>query len=91
MVLNPKDGIAASKSRYAQFHARQGLMLAVVETLCALILRVPDLLPLIGWVFVLIRWVLNIVFVYLSLFGIKSVLEGTAKELPILGKYVSRS
>ena len=82
--------IAASESKYARFHATQGLLLAAVEALCALILRIPDSLPLIGWIFVLIRWILNIVFVYLSLFGIKSVLEGTAKELPFLGKYVTK-
>ena len=81
--------IAASRSRYARFHANQGLLLAVVEAVCALILGILDSLPLIGWLFAVARWILNVGFVLLSLFGIKSVLEGSAKELPFLGKYVS--
>ena len=81
--------IAASKSKYARFHAMQGLLLAVMEAVCALILGILDSLPLIGWLFAVARWILNIGFVLLSLFGIKSVLEGSAKELPFLGKYVS--
>lgn len=82
--------LAASKSRYARFHANQGLLLAIVELVCALVLRLLSKMALIGWIFAIVRWLAKIACTYLSLFGLWSVIQGTAKELPILGKYVGK-
>ncbi len=60
-------------SKFAQFHAKQGVLLLIVET-------VAFIIPVIGWFFYIIALIY-------ALIGIKSALEGKYWEMPILGKY----
>jgi len=66
-------------SRYAQFHAKQGLVLFVAETFVWLIFWIP-----------LIGWVLYAYVVVMAILGIMNALQGKYWEIPFLGKYARR-
>jgi uncharacterized membrane protein len=72
--------IAAPNSYYAKFHANQGLLLFIMEMVCATICAIP----IVGWIVGAIGEVLAVVF---TIMGIVNALSGKAKELPIIGKY----
>ncbi len=72
--------IAAPNSYYAKFHANQGLLLFIMEMVCAAIFAIP----IVGWIVGTIGEVLAVVF---TIMGIINALSGKAKELPIIGKY----
>ncbi len=72
--------IAAPNSYYAKFHANQGLLLFIMEMVCAVICAIP----IVGWIVGAIGEVLAVVF---TIMGIINALSGKAKELPIIGKY----
>ena len=87
LVLIP--WLAAPNSKFARFHANQGLTLAIIETawwLVEIILSV--VLTAISWrlsVIVSILGLVNLIFVAFIVLGIVNVAEGKAKELPIIG------
>lgn len=63
-------------SKFAQFHAKQGVLLLIVEI-------VAFVIPGIGWLLYMIA-------LAYALIGIKSALEGKYWEMPILGKHASK-
>ncbi len=77
LVLVPL--LAKKESKYAQFHAKQGLVLFIAEVIVSILGMIPFLgwfiLGPLGWIFVLV----------LSIIGIVNTLQGHAKELPVLG------
>lgn len=86
LVLVPIFG--AKDSKFARFHANQGLILCIIWFA----------IWLIGQVFAAISWklyaVLSIVFIIvyllltvLAILGIINAANGKAKELPLVGKY----
>lgn len=87
---------AAKDSRFARFHANQGLVLAIAEIAWWIIQRV--VLKLTGAILSYHLWTLqlilaqllslvNIVFLVFAIIGIINVANGKAKELPIIGKF----
>src|SRR3989339_711633 len=62
-------------SKFAQFHAKQGLVIFVLEWL--------GFIPIIGWF-------LYVVAIVLVVLGIKAALEGKYWEMPIFGKYAKK-
>lgn len=74
--------LCAKNSKFARFHANQGLVLFIIEAL------VFPLLSIIfkGWV--LLNWILGllglVIFVF-AVLGIVYAVQGKAKEIPILG------
>lgn len=72
---------AAKDSKFARFHANQGIMIAVFE----LVLFIIGLIPVLGWI---VKFVGGIIAVIFSLMGIIAAAKGEAKELPLIGKYV---
>ena len=64
------------KSKFAQFHAKQGLVLFILELILSLIFWIP-----------IIGWALFIIVIILSLLGIKNALDGKYWEMPVIGKY----
>jgi uncharacterized membrane protein len=89
---------AAKESPFARYHANQGLILCIViigwgivYSILTAILRAILLSGLGLWgVYSLCSTVLNLVyiaFVALAVIGIVNVLNGRAKELPVIGKY----
>lgn len=77
----------AKNSKFARFHCNQGLILAIVEIICWVVLGILGGLPLIGWIFRLVNGILGIVFLLLAILGIVNVVNGRAKELPVIGSF----
>ncbi len=71
---------AAKESKFARFHANQGLVLAVAE----LIISILSGIPILGVIFGLLGFVCLI----FAIIGIINACKGLAKELPIIGKVV---
>lgn len=83
LVLIPL--FAAKESPFARFHVNQGLLLAIVEVVTVIICDILDGIPVIGWLFVILRLVISIVCLVFSILGIVSAAKGQAKEVPIIG------
>lgn len=75
----------AKSSKFASYHANQGLVLAIIELICWIVLGILGGLPLLGWIFRLVNGLLGIVFLIFSILGIVNVVNGRAKELPLIG------
>jgi uncharacterized membrane protein len=87
LVLVPL--FAAKESKFARFHANQGLILLI----CAIIWQIVAyilmfFLAKIGLSFLsIIISLLSIVFLVLIIIGIINAAKGEMKELPIIGKF----
>lgn len=64
------------KSKFAQFHAKQGLLLFIIE--------------IVGWFIPVIGWILYIVAIIYAVLGIKASLEGKYWEMPFLGTFAKK-
>ena len=94
LVLVPL--LAAKESKFARYHAGQGLNLLVALVAWTIVHRVTMailgaiLLPGAWRVYSLLGTLLSlvyIVFTVLAIIGIINALGGKAKELPVIGKY----
>lgn len=83
LVLIPL--FCAKDSKFARFHVNQGLVLAIAETAIIIVLSILGAIPLLGVIFRIVRWILNIVFAVFSVIGVLNALSGKAKELPLIG------
>ena len=72
--------VAAPNSKYARFHANQGLVLF----LASIIISVVAVIPFLGWIVGFVGGIASFVF---SILGIVNAVTGKAKELPIIGKF----
>ena len=77
LVLIPL--IVARDSKFAKFHANQGLVLFILAIACALLRDVK----LIGWIFSVCGMAIFI----LAVVGIIYACQGKAKELPVVGNW----
>lgn len=71
-------------SDFAQFHAKQGLVL-VVAWFALLIL---GMIPILGWMIILPFGTLALIIA--SVMGIVNALSGKTVDIPVLGKYARR-
>lgn len=82
--------LAAPKSRFARYHANQGLVLFILEIAWWIVRRILSaILYAISWRLGFISTILglvNIAFLVLAILGIVNVANGRAKELPVIGK-----
>lgn len=82
---------AAPKSKFARFHANQGLILAIVHTAWIILSTILEFILTIinwyvGWIFGIIFTLLGLVFIVPLILGIINASNGRAKELPLIGK-----
>ena len=82
---------AAPKSKFARFHANQGLVLAIVHTAWIILSTILEFILTIingylGWIFGIIFTLLGLVFIVPLILGIINASNGRAKELPLIGK-----
>ena len=77
---------AAKESKFARFHANQGLSLAIAEIICWVVLGILTKLPLIGWIFGIAEGLFSLVCLVFTVIGIVNAANGKAKELPVVGK-----
>jgi uncharacterized membrane protein len=75
--------LACKDNAFAQFHAKQGLVLFIAEIATMFIAWIPIL----GWLIGVIAWILWLV---LSIIGIVNVVGGKQVPLPIIGKFAER-
>lgn len=79
---------AAKDSKYARFHANQGLVLFITEIVVGfavgIISLILNLLHL-GFLGSFISGICSIIFLILIIVGIVNALQGKAKQLPIIG------
>ncbi len=68
----------ASKTKFARFHANQGLVLFIFEV----VLWFVWLIPVIGWIIGFVGWILVLV---LAIMGIINAAGGQMKPLPVIG------
>lgn len=90
LVLIPL--LAAKNSRFARFHANQGLIVLIAGVVGTIGQRVLGLvlkyIPYIGGVLAgLIGFAVSAVLLVLMVLGIINAAQGKAKELPVIGKF----
>ena len=83
---------AAPNSKFARFHANQGLVLAITEIAWWILTGIVSaILYAISWtlgaIFGTLLGLVNLVFLVLLILGILNAANGKAKELPIIGKF----
>jgi len=82
---------AARESKFARFHANQGLILCIAAIIYGVAYSVLSTIVLaISWrlyFVVSLIGLVGVVFLVLAVLGIINVLNGRAKELPLIGKY----
>lgn len=73
--------IICPESRYARYHANQGLVLLIVSALGSIVLAI---IPIIGWI---LSPIFGLGVLVLAILGLVNGLNGQAKELPLIGKW----
>lgn len=73
--------IAAKDSKYAWYHANQGLTLFLAGVIVNVVLGI---IPFIGW---LLLPLANLAIVILAVLGIVAAAQGQVKPLPFIGSY----
>jgi uncharacterized membrane protein len=80
LVLVPL--LAKKDSPFAQFHAKQGLVLLVAWV----IIGAVTVIPILGWII----GILGSIFLFVCfIMGLINALSGEVKELPLIGQYAS--
>ncbi|MCQ2424960.1 MAG: DUF4870 domain-containing protein [Lachnospiraceae bacterium] len=78
---------AAKDSKFARFHANQGLVLAIAEIVGSIVLNILSGIPVIGLIFSIISGLFGLVCLLFAVLGIVNAANGKAKELPLVGKF----
>ena len=74
-------------SAYVQFHAKQGLVLFIVEVVVMILASVLVFIPLLGWLANLVMYL----FVFImAITGFVKALQGKKWEMPWLGSYAKK-
>lgn len=77
---------ARKESKFCQFHAKQGMFLAVIESV-AVILSILGAIPVAGVIFGILSYLIDLACTFFAVVGIYNVVRGKTRELPIIGKY----
>ena len=86
LVLIPL--FAAKDNRFARYHTNQGLVLFVLEVIVSVIARVLWWILPYGFLWRTVNWIYSLcglAFLVLAVIGIINVVNGRAKELPLIG------
>lgn len=75
--------IAAPDSKFARYHANQGLVLLIFSVALYVVGTITSFI-FIGFIIMFLGWILILVLVIM---GIINALNGQAKPLPIIGKF----
>ena len=84
LVLIPL--FAAKGSKFARFHCNQGVLLAILEIAVWILFAFLTRIPYLGWLFLALELLINLVCLVLAVLGIVNAANGKAKELPVIGK-----
>ncbi|MFK7696233.1 DUF4870 domain-containing protein [Paenibacillus sp. HJGM_3] len=73
--------IAAKDSKFAMYHANQGLTLFLLYLACQIVFRI---IPFLGWVLIPLAGLFCLA---LAIIGIINAANGEMKPLPLIGQY----
>ena len=76
---------AAKDSRFARFHANQGLVLFLAEIAASIASSILGWIPFIRVIGTILGSVVGLASLVFAIIGIVNVVNGKAKELPIIG------
>ena len=79
--------LAAKNSKFARFHANQGLVLFILEVLGGTVFGVLTRIDKIGGIFWALFGIFEFLCLILAVLGIVNSVQGQAKELPLIGKF----
>lgn len=79
---------AAKESKFARFHANQGLILCIIGIILyfAVVILMSISMKLAA-ILSLFLWLIELGILVLAIIGIINAVKGRAKELPLVGKY----
>jgi uncharacterized membrane protein len=75
--------LVAKNDPFVKFHIKQGLVLVIIEV-------IGWVLALIFWPLWMLFWIGKLVIFILVIIGIVNVVQGTEKNLPLVGGYAQR-
>lgn len=73
---------AAKDSKFARFHANQGIVLFIAAIVLNIVSVLLGYIPVVGWI---LAWVMRVIWWALAVLGIVNALNGKAKQLPLIG------
>ena len=76
--------LAAPNSKFARFHANNGIVLAIVEIGVAVILGILSIIPYIGLLFLVVMSLIQVCCLVLTILGIINAANGQCKDLPLI-------
>ena len=79
--------LAAKNSKFAKYHANQGLVLFIVEMIAGIVFGALSYIPAIGFIFSILLGLFELLCLVLAILGIINAVQGQAKELPVIGKF----
>lgn len=71
--------LCAKDSKFAKFHANQGLILFIIALVCSFLTKIPVLGVIVG--------IVDLVVFVMAVIGIIYAAQGKAKELPVIGNW----
>lgn len=85
LVLVPL--LAAPNSKYARYHANQGLLLFIAEICLGVVMGIFIWIPVLNIIIGILGGIVSLLLFVLAIIGIVNACQGKAKGLPILGKF----
>jgi uncharacterized membrane protein len=79
--------LAAKDNKFAQFHAKQGMLLFIVSIVVAILSAVLLFIPCLGWA---IASILCLGWLVLAIIGIVKALQGEYWKMPVLGDWAQQ-
>ena len=76
---------SAKESRFAKFHANQGLALFIVELAIGVLNTISWYIPLIGGIIRIVLSLVSLAVLIVAIMGILAASKGEAKKMPIIG------
>lgn len=75
--------VAATKgSKYAKFHANNGLLLLIIGVVLSIVSGILGLIPFVGYI---LGTLISLVMLAFVIFGMVFTFQGKVKELPLIG------
>lgn len=75
--------LAKKDSPFAQYHAKQGMVLFIFEVILGIVMIIPFL----GWLIGALGWLLSVI---LFIMGLVNALGGKMQPLPIIGGFAEK-
>ncbi len=75
--------LAKKDSDFAQYHAKQGMILFIFE----IVLWIVAMIPILGWILAFIGWIFAFI---CFIMGLVNALNGVKKPLPLIGSFAGK-